>query len=363
MERKFLLTSIFVTLGAIAFLSGYLLMPQTRQNFANQNLDGQAGFLTDRFSNKVEVGSSEDKIPNTLPLSSRKFTTFIQPFSDSKKIVAITNTGDIIEIDTTNLTEKILYNSQAGIIEAMLSPAGNSVIYSFYNAQNNRKWVYHNLKTGELSEIESNLKSATFSPQGDQAAYLIVNDEGGEILISKNGKVIKRALKTRIGIATISWPSNDFISIISYDKGGYGDLFTLKENGVLNKVLSYQYDLNVKWLSESEKIIFSAKDDTGSTQLFYKDIKNNSTIAALEVSTNASKCVWADEENVVCGITDKTQIKDEFYKVNITDGSKTLVATPNINLLVRELSLSRSGGTIFVLNDIDNKLYVLKTGQ
>ncbi|PIR88721.1 MAG: hypothetical protein COU09_00730, partial [Candidatus Harrisonbacteria bacterium CG10_big_fil_rev_8_21_14_0_10_44_23] len=114
MERKFLLTSIFVTLGAIAFLSGYLLMPQTRQNFANQNLDGQAGFLTDRFSNKVEVGSSEDKIPNTLPLSSRKFTTFIQPFSDSKKIVAITNTGDIIEIDTTNLTEKILYNSQAG---------------------------------------------------------------------------------------------------------------------------------------------------------------------------------------------------------------------------------------------------------
>ena len=93
---------------------------------------------------------------------------------------------------------------------------------------------------------------------------------------------------------------------------------------------------------------------------FYKDIKNNSTIAALEVSTNASKCVRVDEESVVCGITDKTQIKDEFYKINLTDGSKTLVATPDINLLVRELSLSRSGDVLFVLNDIDGKLYSLE---
>src|SRR3989338_7391621 len=101
MERKFLITSIFITLGAIAFLSGYLLMPQTdlRPTTHNQqHLTKQVGSLIDRFN---------------------------------KKVVAIANNGDFVEIDLVNLIEKMVYTDQTGIVEAILSPSGNSVIYSF----------------------------------------------------------------------------------------------------------------------------------------------------------------------------------------------------------------------------------------
>jgi len=361
MERKILLTSIFITLGVVAFLSGYLLMPQINQRPTTNDqrlLTAQGGSFLERFNTDNIVIS--DSTPSILPLSSRRFISFVQPFSDSKKIVAVATNGEIVEIDTANLIEKVLPTGQASIVEAVLSQTSNAVIYSFYDSKNNGNWIYYNLKTGEPTEIENELKSAAFSPDGSQAVYLISNTDGGELLVAKDGKIIKRALKTRIGAATVAWPSENLISIVSYDKDGYGDLFTLKDSGVLNKVLSYQYDLNVKWSPAGEKIIFSGKDDTGHTQLFYKDIKNSEAITVLDVATNASKCVWADEENVVCGITDKTQIRDEFYKINLTDGSKTLVATPDINLLVKELSLSRSGDALFVLNDIDEKLYVLK---
>ncbi|OGN16109.1 MAG: hypothetical protein A3J47_03325 [Candidatus Yanofskybacteria bacterium RIFCSPHIGHO2_02_FULL_43_22] len=367
MERKFLITSIFITLGAIAFLSGYLLMPQTdlRPTTHNQqHLTKQVGSLIDRFNNKVEVGSSKGKIPNTLPLSSRKFITFVQPFTDSKKVVAIANNGDFVEIDLVNLIEKMVYTDQTGIVEAILSPSGNSVIYSFYDVKNNKKWVYLNLKSGESTEIEGNLRSAAFSPDGSQAAYLIsrslASGNEGELLIAKDGKIIKRTLKTRIGAAILSWPSDNFMSMIAYDKSGYGDLFTLKGVGVLDKIISYQYDLNVKWSPAGERVIFSAKDDNGFTQLLYKDIENSGTAVALDVDTNTSKCVWANEEEIICGLKNQTQIKDEFYKINLTGDSKTLVATPDINLLTKELALSRSGDALFVLNDIDGKLYVLK---
>ncbi|MBI2674363.1 MAG: hypothetical protein HYX22_01330 [Candidatus Yanofskybacteria bacterium] len=367
MERNVLLISVFITLGAVAFLSGYLLMSETRQNFAKQNLGGQAGLLTDRFSNKVEAGLSEDSAPNTLPLSSRKFTTFVQPFTDSKKIVAVASNGNIVEINTADLTEKVVYADQTSVVEATLSPAGNAVIFSFYGTANDKKWVYYNMKTRKSSKIEGDLKSAAFSPDGSQTVYLVNNDNEGELLIAKDGKIIKRALKTRIGAATVSWPSENIISIISYDKDGSGDLFVLSLDSALNKVLSYQHNLEVKWSPVGEKIIFSTKDAAVPTQLFYKDIKNSGAITALGVDTNASKCVWTNEENIICGITDKAQVKDGFYKINLIDGSKTLaatksdlVATPDINLLVKEMSINRSGDTLFVLNDIDSKLYVLK---
>jgi Tol biopolymer transport system component len=381
MTKKILLSLIFITLSAIAFLSGYLFMPekeleqQIRQNFAPQNLDGQTGLITERFSNKVEVDPSEIKVPNTLPLSSRKFITFVNQFSDSEKIVAVANNGDIVEINSTNLTEKVVYTGQTSIIEALLSPAGNSVIYSFYDTGNTKKNIYLNFSAkggkGESVDIPGNLKSAAFSPSGDQIAYLISNEDGGELLISKGVNIIKRAFKTRLGAAIVAWPS-DFLSIISYSKDGYGDLFVLKENGAFNKTISYQYDLNARWSPSGEKIIFSAKNDNNSdvdpakagslsaNQLFYQDIKNNSTVVALKVNTNASKCAWVNEEKIICGLKNQVQLKDEFYKINLADGSKTLVSTPSINLLVKELALNRSGDILFALNDIDSKLYALK---
>ena len=92
MERKFLITSIFITLGAIAFLSGYLLIPDPDQQLTTNSLqysNNQAGSLINRFTNKIEVGLPEDKVPNTLSLSSRKIFSFVNPYSDPKKILAM----------------------------------------------------------------------------------------------------------------------------------------------------------------------------------------------------------------------------------------------------------------------------------
>ena len=358
MERRILLILILATIGAIAFLSGYLLIP-------GKGLNRQIGLVTDRFSNQINAGPSNNKIPETAPLSSRKFLSFVSP--GFEKIVAVDKNGDIIEIDTANFREKILTTLEhSNILEALLSPSGNSIIYSFYNAKNDKKHIYLNLSSksvnGGSAYIDGNMKSAAFSPHGDQSAYLISSEDGGELLISKGANIIKRALKTRLGAALVAWPS-DFISIISYNKDGYGDLFVLKDNGTLNKIISYQYDLNVKWSPSGEKIIFSVKDDTNFEHLFYRNIKNKSLVVDLDIRADASKCLWISEEEVICGIRNKVQLKDEFYKISVDDGSKKLILTPNINILIKEMALNRPGNILFVLNDIDSKLYALKLAE
>ena len=235
----------------------------------------------------------------------------------------------------------------------------SSIVYSFYDAKNNKRQIYLSFKKNESFEIEGDLKSAAFSPDGSQAVYFVNKPNGGELLISKGVNIIKRALKTRLDAAIVNWPVN-FISLLSYDKDGYGDLFILKDGGELNKILSSQRDLNVKWSPSGEKIVFSVKDTNGSENLFYKDVKSNGAIIALNVSTTASKCVWAYEDDIICGVKNQAQLKDEFYKINLADKSKTLVATPSTNLLTKELALSRLGDTLFILNDLDSILYALK---
>ena len=352
MEKKILLVSIFITLGAIAFLSGRLLT-------LGGGLGTQSNSLIQRFNSNTKAELLETTIPKTLPLSSRRLVSFVS--LGSENIIAVDKNGDIIEIDAANIREKVLASlGRTDISEVLLSPTGDSVIYSFYDAGNNRKTVYINLKTGEKSNLAGNLRSAAFSPHGDQATYLLVNDGVGELLISKAGKIIKRALKTRLGAVTVSWPRDDFISIVSYDKDGYGDLLVLKEEGALNKILSYQYDLGVKWSPDGEKILFSAKNGTGSERLFYIDIANNDAIVSLDVNSNASKCAWLNRDEVICGVKNQTQLKDEFYRISVADGSKILVSVPSINLLTKEMALGPLGDVIYILNEIDDKLYALK---
>lgn len=355
MKRKALLVSIFVTAGVIAFLSGYLLMSGKSLNYRDQT-----GSFMERFKNDTDIKSSESNVPGTLPISNKKFISFINPYSNSGKIIAVDKSGSIVEIDIKNYRETVIANlKHANVSEALLSPRGDSAVYSFYDAKNNKKYSYFHFKKDGLAEIAGDLKSVTFSADGNQTAYIINSGDGGELLIAKGANITKRALKTRLDAAVINWPS-DFISIVSRDKSSYGSLFILKGDNTLNKIISDQQDLDIKWSPSGEKLVFSSKGEDNSNRLFYKEPKTGKFID-LNIDAVASKCAWfADEIHIVCGLTNQSAFKDEFYRINLADGSKTLVATPSINLLTKELVISRSRDIIFVLNEIDGKLYILQ---
>lgn len=354
MERRFLITSIFITLGTIAFVSGYLLTSPGGYRF-------QTGAFIERFDNNIEVNSVIDNFKNTTLVSNRKFVSFINPFTDSKKLIAVDNNSNVVEIDTFDLTEKILANlNKNSVSGVVLSPAGDSVVYSFYDRGGSKKHAYVNFKKNNTAEITGELKSAAFSPEGSQQTYLINKEGEGELLVAKGVNIIKRIIKTRLGNAMIDWPSEDFISMVSYDKDNYGDLFVLNKNGSLTKTVSRQRDLNVKWSLSGKKLVFSTRDGGDFDNLFYKNIGGSSQNVALDIEARAQKCVWTSEEEIICGITNQVQLKDEFYKINLAEKSKVLITTPSTNMLVKEVAISQSGEYLFILNSLDNKLYSLK---
>lgn len=352
-DRKILIISIFITLGAVAFLTGYLLM-------LKEGRSQQTGSFIQRFTNNRSIESFESGEPITLPISGRQFISFVGPFSISGDIIAVDKDGNVVRIDTDVLRENVVTSlKHSNISEAFLSPNGNSLVYSFYDIENIKKYLYLNFKSNEPVEISDGLRSVAFSPSGDQIAYLINNDGEGELLISKGANVIRRALKTRLGAAIIDWPVG-FMSILSYDRSGHGDLFVLKDGNNLNKIISYQYDLNIKWSPSSEGVVFSAKDETGSDHLFYKGFGGDEKVVGLGIG-RASKCVWVrDNINVICGLTNQSYLKDEFYRINTTDGSRSPAAMPNINLITKDIAINQSGDHIFILNDIDDGLYSIK---
>lgn len=353
MERKVLIASILATFGFCSFLLGYFFINQ-------KNAPVQTGSLIDRFNANSEIKKAADNPPRILPVSSRKLVAFVVPPSNSQKIVAADKSGVIVEISIQDLRETVVEKLKSReLASILLAPSGNSIFYSSYDG-GGKNYFYLDLKEGEPVEMGKNIKSSVFSSYDDQLLYLSGSGEEEALYVLKN-KAVKKILNTRLNNAALSWPSK-FISLLSYgeDKDGYGDLLILEGEGRLNKIISYQKDLTVKWSPSAQKLLFSAKDSSNAHRLYHQEFGKDKGVD-LKISADASRCAWlADETSVICGITDDSTFRDKFYKINIADRSINIVAAPSTNLITKEIALDRSGSTIFVLNEIDSKLYSLK---
>lgn len=349
MRKNLLLFSIFIIFGVITFLSGYLFLPDQI---------GQTGLLVERFNNSsIDI---KNTVPNISTVSSRKILSFTGP-SLAKTMRAVDKDGDVIEINTDSLKETVISNlGSSNMSNVLLSNNGSAAIYSYYNSKNEKKYFYANLKADELIEIKDNIKSAAFPPEGDELAYILTRGDGGEneLVLTKETIILKKLLKTRLEVATIIWPA-EFLSILTNDKDGYGSLFVLEKDGSLNKLISDQSNLSVKWSPSGKKLVYSTKDENNIDKLFYKNIETNKNKDL--TTAKATNCIWLDDEiNVICGFLNLSLGKYEFYKINIDDGSKTAVATSDVSLIPKEMSISKSGDYLFILNEIDNLLYSLK---
>lgn len=356
MERNFLIVSIFITLGAIAFLSGYLfLMPNSSfDKLSASNSGDQSSNFLQRFDD--DLTATDKPKQNILPLSSREVISFLSYPNDPAKVLMADKDSNIIEVSLSGLREKVIKTFKPETIsDVIFSPKGESLIYSSRDIYGDKKYHYLNLKSGDLLKIVGEVKSANFSPDGQQAVYLSSDGDETDLVSLKDGSSPKKLLKTRISEGVVNWPA-DFVSVKSSDADDYDGLFVLKDGDTLNRVLSDQKNLNIKWSPSGKNLLFS-NENNGSNQLFIKNI-DTGKITDLGFYTEASRCVWLnDETGVICGIKDSSQLKDRIYRINIGDLSKNLIAESNVNLRVGELTINTSGNYLFILNEVDGKLY------
>jgi len=327
--------------------------------------------------------SNQKTTPRILPISQeRAFGATIG--IDGKTVKYFSQaTGQIFEsaFDGTNL-KKISSVTLSGLIKALWSPDKDKVI-GIFSENNQTKKYFYNYSNGQSSLLNNNVGYVAWSPDGKNIAYQFSSaaTEQSTISISDpDGSNWKNIFKTRLANLIVEWPSKEKISIRTQVSGlAQGLLYVIDSaTGDFNKILSDLYGLNIRWSPKADKILYSKTTNYGHNPSLTLADDKGANSQDLKISGIIDKCVWSkDDRTVFCAIPqiispDATWpddyykglliLADDFYKINLETGEKTMVATSNTQTSydAQDLFLSPKEDYLFFINRVDGLLYSLR---
>lgn len=355
--------SSFLAIAIIgtAFLAGYILVGRE----ISTDPKTKTGTILEKFDDQRQATSGQQQATTAeikpIVVTDRKVDSFVNSLNKNWVLYTEKGTGNVFEKNLENQTEETISGPNlTGFLSSTWSPNKKEII-NLLSSPSGLKLKYLNLETGKTSDFSSHVNSVAFSPDGNYVAYFYFDktasaSESGRIFISQpNGLYPKKILNTRLENLTLSWPLPDKLAF----KTGSSEMFLLSTDGGLTKLLEQKPNLEETWSKSGRKLLFSSLADpaNGQSWLQLKDIELRSE-QNLNIEGRASKCVWSlDDVHVFCALSTSPLI-DEIYKINSSDGSKKLVAEPEMP--IKSLLLTPSEDTLLFINTSDEKLYSIK---
>jgi len=366
---------LVITLGLTAFLGGYIVL--------ENGIGGiKTGTILEGFSNQ-EINdkdqSKEDAIDKKSKLiSNRQVVSVVKSANGNGIIYFEKNTGKIFEYDLKDNNETSISDETIpNFISAVWSPDKKQTLNHLYHPLGDR-YQYFNVETGKVNNLDANIRSTAFSPDGNLIAFHYLEpgtnpnpidpalppiNKTGKIAISEpDGTYQKKVIDTRLTEIEISWPTREKMAL----KTPLSEIYLLNENGELKKMLEPGYGLEYKWSPNGLNLLFSnlIQSQNGlESLLFIKNIETDAetSIDMLNVAGAASLCVWSiDNTHIYCALS-KSPSVDIVHKINTQDKTLKIAAEPNA--LIKEILLSTLEDYILYVNASDGKLYSIKVSD
>jgi len=264
------------------------------------------------------------------------------------------------------LSEKAFYNVQ----QATFDPAGGKAILEYPDGSN----IVYDFNRAQQVTLPKHWEGFAFSPTGDQIAsksialdpgsrFLVVSDaDGGNARpvqeLGENGDKVK-----------VDWsPNNQVIATATTgQKLGVDrhEVYFLGQNGENFKSMVVEgLDFRPKWTPQGDRLLYSAAG-SGSDwkpQLWIVDAQGDSIGAnrrSISINTWVDKCTFADDDTVYCAVPQELPrgaglqpsiadgVTDDIYRIDLTTGLQTRIATPEGGHSIEKIMLSPSGDTLY----------------
>ncbi len=272
------------------------------------------------------------------------------------------------------LSDKAFFNVQ----KITWAPQGDKGILEYPDGSK----IFYDFSSQRQVTIPKHWEDFSFSPQGEKiAAKSIGLDPANRWLIAAdpdggNAELIE-PMGENADKVTVSWSPNQ--QVIAFSETGQPLGFFRKEiiligkNGErFNPLITEGLGFNPLWSATGDQLLYSVWNAATDykPELWLTGAQGNAIGAnrrRLEINTWADKCVFADNVTLYCAVPQDLprgagvergvaqNNPDTLYKIDLTNGSKTLVATTDNNYAMNQLMIS-ADKSILYFTDNNNLL-------
>lgn len=275
----------------------------------------------------------------------------------------LTADGKIIPI-----SDKIFY----GVEKVTWAPDTNKTILEFPDGSN----IYYNLQTKEQATLPKHWEQFTFAPASDKVAFksMGLNSENNWLAVADpdgNGARKVQALGDKENKVIADWsPAQTIVASysenISLERQKLYFIGLNEEN--FKATVIEGMDLESKWSKTGDKLLYSvhSADTNYIPTLWIVDAYGNeigANRANLGLNTWANKCAFADNSTIYCAVPDSLAkgsgfypsmangMSDSFYKINLVNGVKSLIAVTDGVYTARNLMVTSDGQYLYFIDN------------
>jgi len=269
----------------------------------------------------------------------------------------------------TTLSEKVFYN----VINVVWSPDATQAILEYPDGSN----ILYNFDTSKQTTLPQHWQEFDFSADGTKIAaksmgmdadnrWLIIADPDGT-----NSQIIEH-LGSNAGKVQIKWSPSGQIVAFAKNPENLGlmsqeILFLGLKGENFKSITAPGLNFEGAWSPDGSKILYSVASRASNYEpmlwIIDADLDNmGANRRSLGINSWAKKCIFADSNTLYCAIptvlprgaglqpdlADNTN--DSIWKINLTSGQRTVVATPSTSMSIFSLSLSRDKNSLYFVD-------------
>ena len=290
------------------------------------------------------------------------------------KFYTIDANGNVVAMSQVTFPKADTVTFDTGATAAVIEfPDGSNVIYDF--------------ETAQQVTLPSHWEDFSFSGNGDQiAAKSIGTDESNRALVITNTNGTETKVLAALGAnddkVIVNVSPNDNVLGFSATGGSMSGSFGRREIYLIGPDGSASGMLIVDgtsfkniWAPDGKNLLYSVADPNNlyKAVLWYADSQGDRNGVArrkMGISTTVDKCTFTTNTTAYCAVpremppgggSDSSAItsSDDLYKLNITTGNATLVATPAADTKMFNPSVSSDGANFFY-SDASGRLNVIR---
>lgn len=289
--------------------------------------------------------------------------------------------GKFYKVDSsgaiTLLTDKVFHN----VDKVYWSPQKDKAVLEYPDGSN----ISYNFAASKQVTLPKQWQDFSFSPTNDRLTFenMTIDEESRYLAVASDDGSNYRRLETLGDFGkdvTVDWSPNQqviatYVKPLDFDRQYLYFVGLNKED--YNATIIEGRDYRSQWSPDGERLLYSvySVNTNLNPTLWVVDAKGENIgrdRTPLQVQTWADKCTFADALNIYCAVPSYLEkgsglvpdyaanVPDDFYKINIASGAKTLLAIPNIGYNAVQLSLSADGQYLYFVDKNTGQINQLK---